>query len=57
MILIDIKPNITYITYHLLYPSLDFRKIGLFTFFKEPKLLKELTPMPPKVKTGIFVSV
>lgn len=37
-------------------PGLVFRKIGLLTFFREPIELKELTPMPPKVKTGILKS-
>jgi hypothetical protein len=34
-----------------------FKKIGLFTFFKDPIELKEFTPIPPKVKTGILKSV
>ncbi len=42
--------------YHLLSPGFDLRKIGLFTFFKELKVENELTPIPPKVKTGILKS-
>ena len=42
--------------YHLLSPGFVFRKMGLFTFLREPIVLKELTPMPPKVKTGILKS-
>ncbi len=44
------------ISLHLLSPSLDFRKIGLFTFFSEPSELKEFNPIPPKVNTGILMS-
>lgn len=38
------------------HAGLVFRKIGLFTFFNEPIELNELTPIPPKVKTGILKS-
>lgn len=38
------------------HPGLVFRKIGLFTFLRDPIELNEFTPMPPKVKTGILKS-
>jgi hypothetical protein len=40
----------------LLSPGFVLRKIGLFTFFREPIVLKEFTPIPPNVKTGILKS-
>ena len=54
MILILIGKLSLLSSYHLLSLTFDFKNIGLFVFFKEFKLLKEFTPNPPKVKTGIF---
>lgn len=52
-----ISVNQSHPTHIITHPGLVFKKIGLFTFFNDPIELKEFTPIPPNVNTGILKSV